>query len=103
MFPKVRTIMRKHMKIDADSAAQSQQRVEAALQRISDTVQHQPFLAGDQFSRADLTAAALLAPLFMPPQYGLTWPASLPEPLQSDAARYRDQLAWAEAIYQRYR
>lgn len=103
MFPKVRKIMRKHMKIDADTAAQSKQRVEAALQRISDTVQQQPFLAGDRFSRADLTAAALLAPLFMPPQYGLTWPASLPEPLKSDVARYRDQLAWAEAVYRDYR
>lgn len=103
MFPKVRKVMRKHMKIDAATAADSKQRVEAALLRINDAVKDRPFLAGDAFSRADLTAAALFAPLFMPAKYGLKWPPRLPEPLQSDMARYHGQLDWLAALYDRYR
>ena len=55
------------------------------------------------FTRADLTAVCLLAPLSMPAQYGLDWPATLPEPLQSDVEALADQLQWAKAVYGRHR
>lgn len=103
IYPKVAKTMRKHMKIDAAGAAESRQRVEAALDRINAAIADQPFLAGSRFSRADLTAAALLAPLFMPAKYGLKWPAQLPEPLQSDVRAWQDKLAWAQGLYDDYR
>ncbi len=103
MFPKVRKLMRKHMQIDAASAAASRQRVETALERLHAVVSEQPFLVGDRFSRADLAACALLAPLFMPVKYGLKWPAALPEPLLSETRDWQDKLAWAKGIYDQYR
>lgn len=103
MFPKVAKLMRKHMQIDAETAAASKLRVEAALERVCAAVAQRGFLAGRSFSRADLTAAALLAPIFMPVKYGLQWPATLPEPLKTELAGYRQQLDWAEELYRQYR
>ena len=103
IYPKVVKTMRKHMKIDAAGAAESRQRVDAALTRMHDAVQQKGFLVGGSFSRADLTAAALLAPIFMPAKYGLQWPAQLPEPLQSDRVAWQDKLTWAEQMYERFR
>lgn len=102
-FPKMRSVMRKLMDINKVTAAQSRQTIVVALERLNDAVADQPFLVGDRFSRADLTAAALLAPLFMPEQYGLTWPAALPEPLKTEVEAMLPQLEWAQGLYQQYR
>ena len=103
MFPKIRKLMRQHMKIDAAGAAESRQRLEAALDRVNEAVADRGFLVDGAFSRADLTAAALFAPLLMPAKYGLVWPKAMPEPLQSDVARLAGKLAWVESIYNDYR
>ena len=104
MFPRVKKLMRARMKIDAAGAAESREHLDAALQRVQAAIaDNQPFLVGKQFSRADLTAAALLAPLFMPPQYGLQWPRQMPEPIRELSEQYQPQLEWAAGIYQRYR
>ena len=102
-FSRVRTLMRKYMQIDAAGAAESKQRFEAALERVNAAVADKSFLVGGAFSRADLTAAALFAPLLMPPKFGLVWPKAMPEPLHSDVARLMGKLAWVESIYNNYR
>jgi glutathione S-transferase len=102
-FPKVRKLMRQYMKIDAAGAAESRQRLEAALDRVNEAVAGRHFLVDGAFSRADLTAAALFAPLLMSPKYGLVWPKAMPEPLHSDVARLAGKLAWVESIYNDYR
>lgn len=103
VYPKLAKRMRRHMDINEGTAAQSKKRVNAALTRIHETLGEQRYLVGGRFSRADLTACALLAPLFMPPQYGLRWPASLPEPLQSEVSALEAQLQAIKAIYERHR
>lgn len=103
IFPKLVKTMRKFLAIDKTSAAQSKQQLEKALNRLNESLGDKKYLAGKRFSRADLTAAALLAPLFMPPQYGLTWPQKLPEPLQSEVDALEPQLAWAKALYAKQR
>lgn len=103
VFPQLSKRMRHLMDINKASAAQSKKRMEAALKRIDDTLSKQRYLVGDRFSRADLTAGALLAPLFMPPQYGLRWPEQLPEPLRSEVAALDDQLKKVKEIYQKHR
>jgi glutathione S-transferase len=95
--------MRRHMEIDANTAAQSRKRVEAALKRVNETLSKQPCLVGNRFSRADLTAAALLAPWFMPPEHGVHWPNQLPEPLRSEVAALEPQLQAIRDIYAKHR
>lgn len=102
-YPKLARLMRKGMDINEATAAESKQRVLVALERINDALDEKQYLVGNRFTRADLAAAALLAPLFMPPEYGLDWPEQLPEPLRADVDALEPQLAWAREIYKKHR
>lgn len=102
-FPKLEPKMRHWMKINEQTAQESEQRIVAALEKINDRLKDHDFLVGDQFSRADLSAAALLAPLFMPDGYGLDWPEQMPPRLQAFADRYADRLEFAKKLYREYR
>jgi glutathione S-transferase len=63
MFPAIRPAMIKAMNIREPAARQAQERLEAVLARLDQALRDRPFLVGERFSRADLTACALLAPL----------------------------------------
>lgn len=102
-FPKLQALMRKAMRIDEQGAEESRVVIEQTLADIRATLAQQPWLAGEQFSRADLTAAALAAPLFMPVEYGLPWPKQLPAPLQAWTDKHADDMQWAMALYRNYR
>lgn len=104
LYPVIGTIMKMDMKINAAGAQVGRQKVQAALDRIAAELQPSGYLVGDAFSIADLTAAALLFPLLMPPEFPyplITPPAS--------AANYRASVAghpaiqWASDIYRRHR
>jgi glutathione S-transferase len=63
------------------------------------------FLLGDRFSRADITAASLLAPLALPkehPTYGML---EVPPRARTDLALWagRPTLAWVREIYREHR
>ena len=75
--------MRKAMQIREPHVSDSRVALEQSIQTLVQAYQGRTYLVGEQFSRADLAAASLLAPLFMPPAYGLDWPSSMPEPLQT--------------------
>jgi glutathione S-transferase len=105
VFPAVRLLMTTSMKIDAAGAARSREKVLEALDRIETELQPSGYLVGGQFSVADLTAAALLAPLVFPPEF----PYRPPGPLPAAVARWRESLAnrrafqWAAEMYRRHR
>lgn len=62
-------------------------------------------LAGEQFSRADLTAASLLAPLAVPKEHPTYANLRLPPNLTTDLANWanRPSLNWVREIYAEYR
>jgi glutathione S-transferase len=62
-YPQIRKLMAGIMDIRAESAKQAETRLLAAFDRLDDALRDRGFLVGDRFSRADLTAAALLSPL----------------------------------------
>ena len=105
VFPAVRAAMRFDMGIDAAAAERSRAKTYAALDRLEAELQPSGYLVGDRFSVADLTAAALFAPLVMPPEF----PYPLPQPLPEPAARFRDSVAsrpgfrWVAEMYRRHR
>lgn len=63
------------------------------------------FLAGDEFSRADIAGASLLAPLVLPREHPTYDLLKLPPKLADDVARWRDRpsFAWTRDLYARYR
>jgi glutathione S-transferase len=105
LFPAISAVMKRDMRIDAAGAEVGRAKLGAALDRIESELQPSGYLVGDQFSVADLTAAALLSPLIMPPEFPYPLLTPLPEP----AAQLRDSLAgrraflWAAEMFRRHR
>jgi len=103
IFPKLRRLMRTMMRINDKTAAQAKIAVDKGIEVLNQQLSQQPFLAGEKFSRADLAAASLLAPIIQPQQYGLNWPEPLPEPLQSSINEWRVRIPWVHDLYKLYR
>ena len=106
-YPVLKRVMRKGMNIYPEPVKRSEQILDAALKRLDAKVTQRDFLAGTRFSRADMSAAALLAPLFTPPEHDYPWPplADLPKPLRDLHARWSDSslAAWVLRMYRDYR
>ena len=103
VYPKLKKAMRKFMNINQESEQRSRQRLGDAIDKLHDHLQENDFLAGDQFSRADLSAASLLAPLCMPAKYGLNWPDQLPPEFEALVDGFQPKLNWVNDIYARFR
>ncbi|MCW5889439.1 MAG: glutathione S-transferase N-terminal domain-containing protein [bacterium] len=104
-FPLTRVLMRFDMGIDDARAADSRTRTRAAMDRLAGLVGPSGHLVGDAFSVADLTAAALLAPLVGPAEFPYPWPDGEPEALQAlrREARAHAIGAWVLETYARHR
>jgi glutathione S-transferase len=71
ILPPTRAWLFRYYGISAESARLARERIEAGFERIEAERAGGEYLVGDRFSVADLTAAALVAPLFLPP--GFPW------------------------------
>ncbi|MEP1215239.1 MAG: glutathione S-transferase family protein [Marinobacter sp.] len=100
-FSRVDEIMRKWMKINPKTAEQSRETMEAYLTELAEAYRQKPYLAGDSFSRADLTAAALFAPMFQPRPYPVPWPkpAKIPRDIKAWLDQWQPQITLLERIY----
>jgi len=95
--------MRKFMNINEESAQRSKEKLEIAIDRLHSHLQDHAFLVGDRFTRADLSAASLLAPLCRPEKYGLNWPHKLPQKFETLVDGFRSKINWVDALYNQYR
>lgn len=92
LFPLIRRIMRRGMRIDAAGAARSLEKVKQQLDAVSERLRDgRRYLCGDTFSAADLTFAALVMPLVLPKNYG---GAELP-PIEIAPPALRDEIEQA--------
>jgi glutathione S-transferase len=87
-------------KLEADRAT-----VNAALDRIEQERRGRPYLVGDAFTVADLTAAAMLGVLLQPPEIQYPLRVELPPYLQDHRATLLQHPAmqWAAHIYRLHR
>lgn len=102
-FSKLEPIMRKVMSIDQAGADKSKVRIQQAIDKLYEVYKDKAFLVGDQFSRADLAAASLLAPLIMPQGYGLDWPEEMPAELQAFVDMNQQKLEPIRQLYRKLR
>jgi glutathione S-transferase len=65
-FVPIRRAMTQMMNISAEPATDAERRFLIAFDRLDKALERGPFLVGNRFSRADLTACALLWPLCRP-------------------------------------
>ncbi len=102
-FPKLSIKMREIMKLDEKNVLLIKNRLTESLDELYQHTQQHEYLVGNQFSRADLAVAALLAPLCKPYKYGLEWPEEYPEPLRSTIKEFGNKLDWVKHIYKEHR
>jgi len=103
-FPLVRAFMRHDMGIDAERSTQSRAVVMASLDRLEAELRPSGYLVGDAFSVADLTAAALLAPLLRAEEFPYQLPPMIPALAEWRAAvADRPGFRWALDMYRRHR
>ncbi len=102
----MRAFYRARHRINPATEAEAEGKVEAGLERVERSLGPNGYLAGERFSVADLTAAALLAPLVRPPE--LEYPVRedlLPHETLAFRAKHagRDSFAWVREMYRRHR
>ena len=102
-FPTLRIKMKKLMHINNETAKHAKINLKLAIDKINQHLTENNFLAGNEFSRADLSAASLLAPLVLPEKYGLPWPSPLPDELQTTIDEWRSELVWVRKMYSVHR
>ncbi len=75
------------------------------LDRLSDLRQEQSYLVGDSFSTADLTAAALLAPIAQVDHPDMQRPQPIPQAVQQTLQAFADHptLEWVRTLYHQHR
>ena len=105
-LPAFTAMLRRRYSISDRSGAQSLLKIRAAMRLIEDTLEGRDHLVGDQFTVADLTGAALLAPLLGP--LGLPYrdpEATIPAGLQEIVTELRGMPAgdWVMQTYDRHR
>jgi glutathione S-transferase len=106
IFPLTRIAMSRSMGIgDEASIAAGFAGTEAALERVTREVGPSGYLAGDRFTVADLTAAALLAPVADPPHQAMRRPRPVPDELVRWHERWaaHPAVAWVLRQYERHR
>jgi glutathione S-transferase len=103
-FPALRRFMKKMMRIDEAGARKSLDRMDRVFDDVGALLgDGRRYLAGDRFSSADLTFAALSAPLVLPPEHPVIGGSSairvdeLPAELASAARRLQATPAGAFA------
>jgi glutathione S-transferase len=96
--------VRRDYHIDDDTSALAREQIVAAMDRVESELQPSGYLVGDEFTVADLTAAALFTPVLAPPERPYV-PATVAGPVQE----LRDELSarpggrWVADMYARHR
>ncbi|WP_437902466.1 glutathione S-transferase family protein [Sorangium sp. So ce327] len=100
-YPVARAVMKRVMRIDPAAAERSRGKIRAVFDAVNERLRDgRPFLVGDRFSAADLTFAALAAPLLVPEHHPspLPPPSELPSELRALVEGLRAEPAGAFAL-----
>jgi glutathione S-transferase len=94
-------------RIRPETVEKSREKVRAAFDKLEADVGPSGYLVGESFTVADLTAASILAPIVMPPEF--PYIKLHPDERTAQSRRFRDSLKdhpgfkWVEDMYARHR
>ena len=103
---RIRKSMIASMDLGKSQGLESKAIVEAELDWLDSLLSDgRKFLLNDQFSRADITAASLLAPLVTPPEHPTYSGLTLPPGVSAGISAWQDRpsFRWVRDIYTRWR
>ena len=106
MWPATREYIKEGYDATPELAPDSRVKLEAELDWLdAKLADGRRFMAGDRFSRVDITVASLLAPIARPAQVEEYHAMSLPPALAKDVARWGDRpiMQWVKNVYDTYR
>jgi glutathione S-transferase len=101
VYPVATRIIERILDVTPETAANAEAVVASTFDDVAARLADgRPYLCGEVFTAADLTFAALAAPLLMPPEYGvpLPQPEALPAPMAARVNEYRAHPAGAHAL-----
>jgi glutathione S-transferase len=101
MWPLASRVIDRYLDIDAAKAAQSLAEVRSVFDSVAERLgDGRRYLTGDRFTAADLTFAALTAPVLLPPEYGvpLPQPDELPAAMAGVVRELREHPAGVHAL-----
>jgi glutathione S-transferase len=107
LSPLLGQVVKLRYRIRPETVEQSRDKVRAAFDEIEAEVGPSGYLVGESFTVADLTAASILAPIVMPPEF--PYIKLHPDERTPQSRRFRDSLKdrygfkWVEDIYARHR
>ena len=104
-WPVIKKLMIKRMDLGREQGSESFEIVKQELAWLDQLIKNSNFLNGEKLSRADITAAALLAPAIHPPNHPTSQYINLP-PRVKEQTKELAQTAvwpWVEEIYTNYR
>ena len=82
---------------DVEGVAEAKRRFVTTFDELDALLAKQRYLGGDAPNRADITLAALLAPVCRVPEHRVTWPA-LPSELADFEASLRGRPTWNHVL-----
>lgn len=108
LFPLMRRYLSRHLAVTRDNVAAGVALIAQCFDSVADRLSDgRPFLCGDRFTAADISFAAMAAPILLPAEYGirLPLPEGAPASAQADIARFRAHRAgqFALALYREHR
>jgi glutathione S-transferase len=103
IFPQVREAMTRAMDINAQTARRSEETLLATLDKLDAVLSQRRFLVADRFSRADLTACALLSPCCLPEDAEAS--ARFPAPVLELRSKLKQRrfFHWVQEVYRHCR
>jgi glutathione S-transferase len=108
LFPLMRRLISARYRIDPQSAARSQQRIQDVFEQVNDLLKDgRPYLAGGRFSAADLAFASLSMPIIFPDGHAVPMPRidELPSEMARVVESFRQTPAgdFARRMYREHR
>jgi glutathione S-transferase len=107
LSPLLCRVVKRHFRMRPETVEKSREKVRAAFEKIEADVGPSGYLVGESFTVADLTAASILAPIVMPPEF--PYIKLHPDERTAQSRRFRDSLEdrpgfkWVEDMYARHR
>jgi glutathione S-transferase len=97
--------MRSSMDINPEAAERSRAKTEAAIDRLEQELSPSGYLVGDAFTVADLTAASLLYPIALPPEFPYPMVPDIPDSAREFVMTLRERPGgqWVSEMYRRHR
>jgi glutathione S-transferase len=100
-------VVKRRFRIRPETVERSREKVHGAFDKLEAEAGPSGYLVGESFTVADLTAASILAPIVMPPEF--PYIKLHPDERTAQSRRFRDSLKerpgfkWVEDTYARHR